>query len=119
MRIHYCSSCEGNGTIPGIGNRQIECQDCLGIGSISVQSSPENQMKDTSAEFIALYLGRRKARGMIETGFEAYVQARCWSWLRQKYICDTCDGSGMVDSGGQTPWGEWAMKPCPECGHGN
>ena len=30
-------------------------------------------------------------------------------------VCGTCDGSGVVDSGGVLPWGESAMRECPEC----
>lgn len=29
--------------------------------------------------------------------------------------CETCGGSGLVDSGGQTPWGAWIDMPCPDC----
>ena len=29
--------------------------------------------------------------------------------------CETCGGSGLVDSGGQTPWGAWIDMPCPAC----
>jgi len=29
--------------------------------------------------------------------------------------CGTCEGEGVVDSGGIHPWGEWTMMPCPEC----
>jgi hypothetical protein len=29
--------------------------------------------------------------------------------------CSTCDGSGAVDSGGVTPWGQGIDIPCPEC----
>lgn len=29
--------------------------------------------------------------------------------------CPYCGGSGIVDSGGQTPWGQWIELPCPEC----
>lgn len=29
--------------------------------------------------------------------------------------CTYCDHSGMVDSGGVTPWGECIEIPCPEC----
>lgn len=31
--------------------------------------------------------------------------------------CGTCDGSGVVDSGGVLLWGEAAMMECPECKH--
>lgn len=30
--------------------------------------------------------------------------------------CGECNGEGEVDTGGQTPWGEWISVPCPECG---
>lgn len=30
-------------------------------------------------------------------------------------LCSTCDGSGLVDSGGVTPWMEAIDVPCPEC----
>ena len=30
-------------------------------------------------------------------------------------ICGTCGGSGVVDSGGQEPWGQFINIPCPEC----
>lgn len=29
--------------------------------------------------------------------------------------CGSCDGSGAVDSGGVTPWGQGINMPCPEC----
>lgn len=29
-------------------------------------------------------------------------------------ICG-CGGSGVVDSGGQEPWGQFINVPCPEC----
>ena len=31
--------------------------------------------------------------------------------------CPLCGGAGVVDSGGQTPWGSWINVPCPLC-HG-
>lgn len=33
----------------------------------------------------------------------------------ERELCGTCGGEGVVDSGGQTPWGEWVNVPCPEC----
>jgi hypothetical protein len=32
-------------------------------------------------------------------------------WIK----CSECDGSGVVDSGGSTPWGAWIDIPCSEC----
>jgi len=29
--------------------------------------------------------------------------------------CGWCGGTGLVDSGGQTPWGAWIEVPCPHC----
>ena len=29
--------------------------------------------------------------------------------------CPYCGGSGVVDSGGQTPWGQGIDLPCPAC----
>lgn len=29
--------------------------------------------------------------------------------------CGTCDGTGAIDSGGSTPWGEPIDVPCPAC----
>lgn len=30
--------------------------------------------------------------------------------------CPHCGGSGVVDSGGQTPWGQAIERVCEECG---
>ena len=30
--------------------------------------------------------------------------------------CPECGGEGVVDSGGQSPWGAWINIPCPLCG---
>lgn len=32
-----------------------------------------------------------------------------------RLICPECGGKGVVDSGGQTPWGAWIDVPCPLC----
>jgi len=40
------------------------------------------------------------------------------SQLTVKEKCPTCGGSGGVDSGGFTPWGEWITSPCPDCTDG-
>jgi hypothetical protein len=36
--------------------------------------------------------------------------------LNRLVICPECCGEGVVDSGGQTPWGSWINVPCPLCG---
>ena len=35
--------------------------------------------------------------------------------LTEMIVCGTCDDTGVVDSGGVLPWGESAMRECPEC----
>lgn len=35
--------------------------------------------------------------------------------LERLVICPECGGEGVVDSGGQTPWGAWINVPCPLC----
>ena len=34
---------------------------------------------------------------------------------KKKKPCPTCGGDRLIDSGGQTPWGEWINIPCPTC----
>jgi len=34
----------------------------------------------------------------------------------QEFVCEWCDGTGMVDSGGTQPWGEAINIPC-RCQH--
>lgn len=29
--------------------------------------------------------------------------------------CQMCQGAGMVDTGGQMPWGAWIEDTCPFC----
>lgn len=29
--------------------------------------------------------------------------------------CGMCQGTGSVDTGGQTPWGSWIDTACPYC----
>lgn len=53
---------------------------------------------------------------------------RCWQILTlgcfsavdedkaEEKLCGECGGSGEVDSGGMSPWGDWIMIPCPHCG---
>lgn len=33
----------------------------------------------------------------------------------EAFICEDCDGAGVLDSGGSTAWGEWISVPCSWC----
>ena len=52
--------------------------------------------------------------GLTITVRRAQQSLKRWGYEVNR-VCGTCDGSGVVDSGGIHPWGEAAMTECPEC----
>lgn len=50
-------------------------------------------------------------RGKVQGGLAGETLEDCPDCIR----CDCCDGNGVVDSGGFTPWGQPIDLPCPRC----